>query len=36
MMMTTQITHADGYLNGRHVVLLVCKYLMLFCHETRV
>ena len=34
--MTTQITHADGYLNGRHVVLLVCKYLMLFCHETKV
>ena len=28
------ITHAGGYLNDCHVVLLVCKYLMLFCHET--
>ena len=34
MTMTLHITHADGYLNDCHVVLLVCKYLMLFCHET--
>ena len=32
----TVITRADGYLNSHHIVLLVCKYLMLFCHETRV
>ena len=34
MTMTLHITHAGGYLNDCHVVLLVCKYLMLFCHET--